>query len=122
MAKGGNESLNEIEREIKLLQSEAQSRRSHRQFLPRNTHSKQRSQSRKSEPRVPAIAGFEQALLRPYQGDRKPKNEDPKNGNSLEPPTEMNASTSSKGSDRARRSRKINIDEYGYGEQQLRRA
>ena len=70
---------------------------------------------------MPAIAGFEQ-LLRPDQSDQKPNIKNAKNEDLLEPPAERSASTSSKGSDRARRSRKINIEEYGYGEDQLRRA
>ena len=71
---------------------------------------------------MPAIAGFEQALLRPDQSSQKPNIKTAKNESLLEPPAERSASTSSKGSDRARRSRKINIEEYGYGEDQLRRA
>ena len=71
---------------------------------------------------MPAIAGFEQALLRPDQSDWRPNTKNAKNENRLEPPAERSASASSKGSDRARRSRKINIEEYGYGEDQLRRA
>ena len=71
---------------------------------------------------MPAIAGFEQALLRPYQGAREPTKATAVVKNTLEPPAEMNASMSSKGSDRARRSRKIKIEEYGYGDQELRRA
>ena len=70
---------------------------------------------------MPAIAGFEQALLRPDQSDWKPNTKHAKN-EKLEPPAERSPSASSKGSGRARRSRKINIEEYGYGEAQLRRA
>lgn len=71
---------------------------------------------------MPAIAGFEQALLRPDLGDQKLNIKNAKDASKLEPPAERSASRGSKGSDRARRSRKIKIDEYGYGEEQLRHA
>lgn len=133
-----NDSVNELQNDINLLQnSTTVERKSRKQFLPRRTHSNQRQQmsqkagsenSRRSGTKVPAIQDFEQALRLPQDFDTNVEPLQAVNKSQILSKTDqagngdLDVSVRSKISDKPKRSRKIKIDEFGYSRDHLKRA
>lgn len=121
----GDVTLTELQREINLLQSN-QKGTEPKTFLPKRRHSN--NSSRKSEQLVPSIQDFDQAIkkstvqeeitLLNLNSSVKQHQQSPLDKDIL--PSALNISTISKQKSeggKAKRSRKINIDEYGYTNQ-----
>ena len=101
-------------------------RNSKKTFLPKRTHSKEMSHGRDSASKVPAILDFDQAIKKQTgtlvvkaQNESHPEIDEHKN--SQLDLTDLNNSTS-KTSEKPRRSRKIDIGAYGYGDVVLDKA
>ena len=101
-------------------------RNSKKTFLPKRTHSAERSHGRDSASKVPAILDFDQAIKKQpdalvikAKNESHPEIEDQMN--SQLDLTDLNNSTS-KTSEKPRRSRKIDIGAYGYDDMVLDKA